>query len=117
MSMDRSQFRRAFTMMELLVVMAIIVIIVAIAVPAARAISKNNDENQATNLVRSMITNARAIAVSQHRPAGVVFFEETPKFSKPANGGQTAMQIFVEAFVQTPALVAGAGMTLYEPYS
>src|SRR4051794_40571748 len=117
MTMDRSQFRRAFTMIELLVVMAIIVILISIAVPAARSLSKNNDENQATNLVRSMISNARAIAISQHRAAGVVFFEETTRFSRPANSGQTAMQIFVEDFDQLRYPPHPAGLTFYMYYS
>jgi hypothetical protein len=63
-----------------------------------------------------MISNARAIAISQHRPAGVVFFEETAAYSRPVNGGQTAMQIFVEDFDQTTNPPA-PGTTLYRYYT
>ena len=107
-------FRNAFTVIELLVVMAIIAIIATISIPAVRSISKNNDENQAGNIVRSMVSSARAIAIAQHRMAGVVFFEETANYSRPVNSSQTAMQIFVEDF-NPPA--AANGVTVFVYYS
>ena len=83
-----------------MVVIAIIVLLAGISLPAIKALTSSNDQSQATNLVRSMIAAARSVAVSQHRMAGVVFFDETPTFSRPVNGGRTAMQIFVEDFNQ-----------------
>lgn len=105
---------RGFTLIELLAVIGIIILLVGLSIPAIKSLSKSNDNSQAVNLVRSMITNARSIAISQHRPAGVVFFEETPTYSMPVNGGQTAMQIFVENYGQTNS---AAGITEYTYYS
>jgi prepilin-type N-terminal cleavage/methylation domain-containing protein len=90
----------AFTLIELIVVISIIVILSAIAVPAIKNLTKSNDTSQAANLVRTMIAQARTIAISQHRVAGVVFFEETAANSLPVNAGQTAMQLFVEDYNQ-----------------
>jgi prepilin-type N-terminal cleavage/methylation domain-containing protein len=92
--------RSAFTLIELIVVISIIVILSAIAVPAIKNLTKSNDTSQAANLVRTMIAQARTIAISQHRVAGVVFFEETAANSLPVNAGQTAMQLFVEDYNQ-----------------
>jgi prepilin-type N-terminal cleavage/methylation domain-containing protein len=103
----------AFTLIELLTVMAIIALISAISVPAIRAVSKSNDLSQATSLVRTMITSAQGVAMAQHRTAGVVFFEETSKFSLPVHKGQTAVQIIVEAFDQTGVQSGCTGFAYY----
>jgi prepilin-type N-terminal cleavage/methylation domain-containing protein len=92
--------RRAFTLIELIVVISIIVILSAIAIPATKMLMKSNGTAQGANLVRTMIGQARTMALSQHRAAGVVFFEETPAHSMPVNSNATAMQIFVEAYNQ-----------------
>ncbi len=82
---------RAFSLIELRVVVAIIAIHSAIAIPAIKQASpKATTRSQATNLVRAAIANARMIAVSQHRMAGVVFFEETVQYSRPVNSAQVA---------------------------
>ncbi len=107
---------RAFTLMELLVVIAIIGILVGITVPTVKNLTKSNDQSQAVNLIRAFISSARGIAVSQHRMAGVVFFEETGQYSRPVNSGQTAMQLFVEDYNQNyPTIVNGA--TVFVTYS
>jgi prepilin-type N-terminal cleavage/methylation domain-containing protein len=108
---------RAFTLIELLTVVAIIGILTAISMPAVRSLGKNNDQSQGANLVRSMISTARSIAISQHRMAGVVFFEETSKYSMPVHGGQTAMQLIVEEFNQGTFTAPGAGMTGFSYYN
>jgi len=117
----RRQARRphpnaGFTLIELLTVMLILSIIAALTLPAVKSLTKSNDQSQATNLVRSVIASARSIAVSQHRMAGVVFFEETPTYSRPANANQTAMQIFVEDYNQAQYMPA-AGVVYFIYYS
>lgn len=92
--------RKAFTLIELLVVIAVVVILAGLVVPAVRGLTKGNDTAQAANLVRSYIASARSIAINQHRMAGVVFFEESADYSRPADRTRTAMQIFVEDYNQ-----------------
>jgi prepilin-type N-terminal cleavage/methylation domain-containing protein len=91
----------AFTLIELLVVIAIIVVISSIALPALRNIAKSNDQGQATSLLRGVISSARANALSQHRMAGVVFFEESTQYSQPVHRSRTAVQLIVEAYDQS----------------
>jgi prepilin-type N-terminal cleavage/methylation domain-containing protein len=109
--------RSAFTLIELIVVISIIVILSAIAVPAIKNLTKSNDTSQAANLVRTMIAQARTIAVSQHRMAGVVFFEETATYSRPVNTDETAMQLFVEAYNQSSYAPVASGLTVFVSYS
>jgi prepilin-type N-terminal cleavage/methylation domain-containing protein len=93
----------AFTLIELLVVIAIIVILATIAFPAIRGLAKSNSQSQAVNLARTYLSTARTIAMSQHRKAGVVFFEESSTYSAPVHPNQTALQIIVEDF-DTPGV-------------
>src|SRR5579864_8834772 len=72
-----SGHRRAFTLIELLVVMGIIILLVLASAPVLKSLSKTNGTASAANLVRAFLSNARAIAISQHQQAGVVFFDET----------------------------------------
>src|SRR4051794_11708857 len=95
--------RAAFTMIELLVVMAVIIILGAIAVPAAAAMGKDNSRAQARNQIRAVLAQARGLAIARHVQAGVVIFRETPKYSMPVHGDQMAMQIFVEEYDQSVA--------------
>jgi prepilin-type N-terminal cleavage/methylation domain-containing protein len=104
---------RAFTLIELVVVIAIIAILAAMTVPAIKSLSKSNDISQATNVVRSMISNARSIAVAQHRMAGIVFFDETSTYSSPVHGNQTALQLIVESFDQSGVPAGNAGFVYY----
>jgi type II secretory pathway pseudopilin PulG len=87
--------------MELLTVMAIIALIVAITVPAIRALGKSNDQIQAANLMRAMLSEARSLAISQHRMVGVAFFEETAGNSPSVHANTTAVVVCVEAYDQS----------------
>jgi prepilin-type N-terminal cleavage/methylation domain-containing protein len=109
----------AFTLIELLVVIAIIALLAGITIPAVRSLSKSNDQSQSVDLVRSMLSNARAIAIAQHRMAGVVFFEETAAYSLPVNANQTTMQLFVEDYnqAQYAPLNPPAGVVFFVKYS
>jgi len=97
---SKLETRRAFTLIELLTVIAIITILTAITVPAVKALTADNTRLQAAGQVRAYLSQARAIALAQHRQAGVVFFDETPKYALPVHGDQTAMQLFVEDYDQ-----------------
>jgi len=91
----------AFSLLELLTVIAIIGALSTLASPALRALTRDNSRIQAANQVRAALSQARAIALAQHRQAGVVFFDESPKYAFPVHGTQTALQLFVEDYNQS----------------
>jgi prepilin-type N-terminal cleavage/methylation domain-containing protein len=107
--------KRAFTLIELLVVITIVIVMLAIAVPAVKSITRSSAQSQAVNAIQAYLSTARSVAISQHRQAGVVFFEESDTYSYPANPGQTAMQVIVESIDQSAA--AGYDMTIFTYYN
>jgi prepilin-type N-terminal cleavage/methylation domain-containing protein len=64
---------RAFTLVELLVVMAIIAILATVGLPALRGIGKGNRMNAATRQVLDDLALARLKAISSRSPVYVVF--------------------------------------------
>jgi prepilin-type N-terminal cleavage/methylation domain-containing protein len=95
-SFQPCKIRRGFTLLELLVVMGIMVIMMAVMIPAMKSMLQSNGEAQSVNVIRSYLATARSIAISQHRQAGVVFFEETGANTSTSSKGQTALQLVVE---------------------
>jgi prepilin-type N-terminal cleavage/methylation domain-containing protein len=108
-----------FTLIELLTVVAIIAIISVIAVPAIKSLGKSNDQAQAANLVRAMLSAARSMAISQHRMAGVAFYEENKNGPSALAGAgyhganTTAMALFVELYEQTGVPAGQIGFDYY----
>ena len=58
---------RAFTLIELMVVIGIILLLVAALVPAVTSLSKSNNLNTSGRLVSNLLTSARSEAISQRR--------------------------------------------------
>ncbi len=109
--------RRAFTLIELLVVMGIIIILIAISGPALKALAKSDGTASAANQIRAYLSNARALAISQHTQMGVVFFEQSPTNAPTGHFNQTAMQIFYADPDQTKYGTVPAPNTVFIPYS
>ena len=65
--------RRAFTLFELLVVVAIILVLVAVTTPAIGTLIASANFSAAVNSVTGTLGNARAIAISRGVRTGVVF--------------------------------------------
>ncbi|HEY4330478.1 MAG TPA: prepilin-type N-terminal cleavage/methylation domain-containing protein, partial [Phycisphaerae bacterium] len=99
--MTPTKKRPAFTLLELLVVIAVLVVLCGMTMPAIKSLTRGNGISQASNQVRAAISQARAIAIAQHRQAGIVFFDETSQYSLPVNTTQTAFQIIIEDYNQT----------------
>jgi prepilin-type N-terminal cleavage/methylation domain-containing protein len=69
---------RAFTLTELLVVMAIMVILLAIATPVAKKLSESLQDSAGTrSLIDAALANARAIAIREGHYAGVRFQQDS----------------------------------------
>ena len=80
-----SRLRRAgFTMVELLVVLAIMVIVAAISIPAFAALFAGNNMVQAQNQLSAAVAGARTLAIQNHTDVALIFFEE------PGHTGESA---------------------------
>lgn len=80
-----------FTLIELLMVIAVIIILVSVSMPLLSKLAQSNKRSQAVNLATAYISNARALAIQQRRPAACVFYEQTAARANPANPNQTAV--------------------------
>jgi uncharacterized protein (TIGR02596 family) len=94
------KLRRAFTLVELLAVMAVIAIVIAFAVPAATQIMRGSQLTQGSQQLADQLGYARQIALSRNRPIEVRFYRfgdpETPgeDAAKPETGKWRAFQLF-----------------------
>ncbi len=73
----RRSSRRGFTLLELMVVIAIIVAAAAVLVPAFSRIIESSNYASAVNSVTVTLGNARALAIQSGRPTGVAFLFDT----------------------------------------
>src|SRR4029079_344923 len=80
--------RRAFTLVELLAVMAVIAVVIAFAVPAATQIMRGSQLTQGSQQFADQIGFARQLAISRNHPIEVRFY----KFSDPETPGESVSQ-------------------------
>jgi prepilin-type N-terminal cleavage/methylation domain-containing protein len=67
---------RGFTLIELVVVIAIIVLMLAAAVPLVRVVQGNRSIEAGHNAVAAALGHARQLAIYYRQPAGVVFYRD-----------------------------------------
>ena len=102
--------RSAFSLIELVVVIAIIAIIATFTVPAATGILRGSAITQASQTLTDQISLARQMALSRNRAVEVRFYQyadpEAPgeKVGSPATGQWRGMQLFdvLESGVPVP---------------
>jgi len=68
--------RAAFTLTEILIVIALIVLVIALAVPAFSYITGSRSVDAGENLVSAMLSRARGIAMNSNQTVGVAFFRD-----------------------------------------
>jgi prepilin-type N-terminal cleavage/methylation domain-containing protein len=75
---ERRRHRRsaAFTLVELLTVIAIMVIVAAISIPAFAVMFAGNNMVQAKNQLSAAVAGARTLAIDNHTEVALIFFEE-----------------------------------------
>ena len=66
--------RSGFTLIEMLVVMAIIVLAVTLAIPAIRSLTGSRSEQAAQNSIAAFVASARANAIGLQQSRGVLFY-------------------------------------------
>lgn len=96
--------RKAFTLIEMLVVIVIIVIAMTLAVPAIRSLTGSRSQEAAQNTLTTALGAARAEAMAMQRVEGIMFFLDT-----------TSDRIMCVAVMETqaqPATDNGAGPML-----
>ena len=92
--------RRAFSLIELIAVIAIIILIAGFTVPAATSIFRGSALSQASNAIVGQINLARQNALTKNRPIEVRFYRfadpETPgeDVGNPSSGKFRGLQIF-----------------------
>ena len=95
-----SAFARAFSLVELLVVISVIAIIAAFAVPAVTTMIRGSQLTQGSQQVTDQLSLARTLALSRNRSVEVRFYKygdpETPgeQARNPETGLFRSLQIF-----------------------
>ena len=77
---------RAFTLVEMLTVIAIIIVLVGLLAPAASTILRGNQLTQASDMLVSSLTLARQTAISNNCPVEIRFYQ----YGDPSNPGEQA---------------------------
>jgi uncharacterized protein (TIGR02596 family) len=91
---------QAFTLLEMLVVMAIIVMLAALLVPSSVGIMKGMSLTQGGQMVRDQLSYARQTALSRNLPVEVRFYQYGDPLipgesaSNPTSGKYRAVQLF-----------------------
>lgn len=113
--------RRAFTLVELLVAVAMMVVLLALAIPALKAVTNNRKVSEASRLVSAVLLQAQARAAQDGKPYGIWIERETRNLPPNSMGdlddtrANYATQIY---FAETPPPysgdIVGAKATLIE---
>lgn len=72
----RNTPRRGLTLVELLVTITVLVILLAVSVPLLRSLRNGSQLEAAVRKIESLIGTAKSIAITNGRPAGVVFVRD-----------------------------------------
>jgi prepilin-type N-terminal cleavage/methylation domain-containing protein len=86
----------AFTLVEMLVVIAIIVSVAVVALPAITSLSKSSSRRTAVSLTMAALDQARTLALGHSTPHYLVFADADPTW--PETHRQRAFAVFEETY-------------------
>lgn len=89
---------RAFTVVELLVVVAIAAILAAVSIPALQGMNNAGRFNQAVSGVAGLLELARSQAIAQNTYAWVVLYQNDPSSNTPPDNG-SGYEVYAAAFL------------------
>ena len=91
--------RGAFTLVEMVVVVAIIVLLVTIVLPAANALWGQRLMAEAENTIKGLLMTARtnALRASSTENQQFMYYEDVGDPPRPASGGESGLLFFVNA--------------------
>lgn len=93
--------RRAFTLIEILIVLGIIVAVAAIFVPVVLNLSERNQVPKAASLLENALSIAKARAVSEKRPSGIRLIAAADNLRTLTNGTAFAWYDEIQ-YVESP---------------
>jgi prepilin-type N-terminal cleavage/methylation domain-containing protein len=73
----RPQSRTGFTLVEMMVVVGIVLLLAALAIPSISALTENSNVSGTRNMLRSLLSSAKARAANSQKYVGVRFEQNT----------------------------------------
>jgi prepilin-type N-terminal cleavage/methylation domain-containing protein len=107
--------RKAFTLIELMVVVAIMGIILATGIPSFYRILKKGEMRKTTSDVVELLSNARARAIFRGAPTDVMFYPLQHRLAIAGGGGPPAGQTSGGTAAESPSSSENSGLGVQIP--
>ena len=103
--------RSAFTLIEIMIVVAIMMLIMGMAVPSIYQITKKEGMRRAISDLKDVCSNARAQAIFSGRPVSVKFYPGERRFEVVGSSAPTETNPQTGETRTTPGPAPGTGLT------
>jgi prepilin-type N-terminal cleavage/methylation domain-containing protein len=90
--------RKAFSLVEMLVVVGIIAVLVGLTIPAINALQKSYDSTGADSMISAALATARTLAISNHNYVGVRFQKAWKSTDDPNKADQYMIFIIYQLY-------------------
>ena len=109
--MNTSREQRAFTLIEIMIVVAIMGLIAAMSVPTIYQIAKKEGMRRAISDLKDVCSNARAQAIFSGKPTSVMFHPTERRFEVSGSSGAAATNPETGEERSAPGPAPGTGLT------
>lgn len=106
-----SSLREAFTLIEIMIVVAIMGLIAAMAVPSIYQITKKEGMRRAISDLKDVCSNARAQAIFSGKPVNVMFHPTERRYEVSGSSAPTATDPDTGETRSNPGPAPGTGLT------